>query len=160
MLECNYFTMLLKPSYERPIDSAKDVLDRLIKIFLFYQIFFSLNQNIFRGLTVFNPPGREGIVEDMKNSPYENTRALAYKTVVANDWIGFNKMIHDTAENGSSVVVTSYLMRNQLARGKWHRSKNRMIGQHPYGSFLMNKKWTLEEEFSMHMLIFQQVILS
>ena len=99
-------------------------------------------------------------MEDMKNSPYYNTRALAHKTVVANDWIEFNKMVQHTAESGSSVVVISYLMASQLAYGKFHRSMNRMIGRHPYGSFLMNKKWTLEEEFSMHMLIFQQVILT
>ena len=99
-------------------------------------------------------------MEDMKNSPYYNTRALAYRTVVAYDWIEFNEMLRDTAETGSSVVVASYLYASQLAYGKFHRSANRMIGRHPYGSFLMNKKWTMEEEFTMHMLIFQQVPLS
>ena len=131
------------------------------KYFHFIKYFSGkVNQNIFRGLTVINPPGREALVEDMKNSPYYNTRALAYKTVVPNNWTVFNQMVQDTAETGSSVVVISYLMASQLAYGKFHRSMNRMIGRHPYGSFLMNKKWTLEEEFSMHMLIFQQVILS
>ena len=99
-------------------------------------------------------------MEEMKNSPYYNTRALAHMTVVANNWTVFNEMVQDTAQTGSSVVVISYLMASQLAYGKFHRSMNRMIGRYPYGSFLMNKKWTLEEEFSMHMLIFQQVILS
>ena len=28
MLEANYLTMLLKPNYEKPIDSAEDVLER------------------------------------------------------------------------------------------------------------------------------------
>ena len=39
----------------------------------------------------------------------------------------------------------------------WHRSKEKKGGENPFGSFMMNKKWTLEEEFNNHMLRFQQV---
>ena len=41
--------------------------------------------------------------------------------------------------------------------GKWYRSKERRGGQYPFGSYMMNKKWTLEEDFNNHMLRFQQV---
>ena len=47
-----------------------------------------------------------------------------------------------------------------LAWGKWHRSKERLGGDHPFVSYMMNKKWTLEEEFNNHMLRFQQVTVS
>ena len=40
---------------------------------------------------------------------------------------------------------------------KWYRSKDRKAGKHPFGSFMVNKKWTWEEEFNNHMLRFQQV---
>ena len=63
MFESNYLTMLMKPTYERPVDSAEDVLDR--------------------GLTSIEVPGREAIVEDMKNSPFYITRTLAERTIVA-----------------------------------------------------------------------------
>ena len=42
----------------------------------------------------------------------------------------------------------------------WHRSKDHKGGESPYGNFMMNKKWTLLEEFNVHILRFQQVTLS
>ena len=41
--------------------------------------------------------------------------------------------------------------------GKWYRSKEKKGGNNPFASYLLNKKWTLEEEFNNHMLRFQQV---
>ena len=69
-------------------------------------------------------------------------------------------MAQDAVVNGSSVVECSFLWDFELELGKWHRSKDRKGGQNPFGSYLMNKKWTMEEEFTKHMLHFQQVTLS
>ena len=63
MLECNYLSILLKPNYEKPVDTAEDVINR--------------------GLTILAKPGRESIVEMMKNSPFRLTRALGDRTIVA-----------------------------------------------------------------------------
>ena len=63
MFESMYFTMLMTPTYERPIDTAEDV--------------------IYSGLAVLSSPGTESIVETQKNSPYVVTRSLAELTVVA-----------------------------------------------------------------------------
>ena len=63
MLEANYLPILLKPSYEKAIDTAQDVIDRNLKILLF--------------------PGLESRVEIMKNSPSNITRTLAERTIVA-----------------------------------------------------------------------------
>ena len=62
--------------------------------------------------------------------------------------------------NGSSVVEAGILLDKYLNFGKWHRSKERRGGYHPFGSYMMNKKWALEEEFNNHMLRFQQVTVS
>ena len=69
-------------------------------------------------------------------------------------------MVQDAVVNGSSVVETGFLYDYMLELGKWYRSKDRRIGENPFGSYLMNKKWTMEEEFTKHMLHFQQVTLS
>ena len=63
MFECNYLTILVKPSYEKPVDTVWDILDRDLKI--------------------FNGPGRGSIVEMKKKSPIELTRILAERTDVA-----------------------------------------------------------------------------
>ena len=44
--------------------------------------------------------------------------------------------------------------------GKWYRSKERKSGESPFASNMLNKKWTLEEEFNNHILRFQQVNVS
>ena len=59
----NYLSILVKPNYEKPIDTAQDVLDR--------------------GIEVIYPPGSESIVEMLKNSPSSITRQLAERTDVA-----------------------------------------------------------------------------
>ena len=63
MFLSNYLAILMKSNYEKPVDTAKDVLDR--------------------GLTVLKSPGSLGIVENLKNSPFYITRKLAERTVVA-----------------------------------------------------------------------------
>ena len=52
----------MKPNYEKPIDTAEDILDR--------------------GLTIIPNPGTGSIVEALKNSPFEITRKLAERTTV------------------------------------------------------------------------------
>ena len=78
MLECNYLTILLKPSYEKPVDTVEDVLDR--------------------GLSIINGPGRESIVELNKKSPFDFTRMIAERTTVA----------HVNIFNISKVIETSW----------------------------------------------------
>ena len=49
---------------------------------------------------------------------------------------------------------------DELEYGKWYRSKEKTGGTHLFTSFMINKKWTMEEEFNNHMLTFQQVTVS
>ena len=59
-------------------------------------------------------------------------------------------MVHDVVRSSSSVVEAGVLFSDYVALGKWHRSKDRRGGDHPFASFMLNKKWTLEEEFNNH----------
>ena len=49
-LECNYLTILVKPNYEKPVDTAKDVLDRGLTVvwYPYYEEWreMLLNQNL------------------------------------------------------------------------------------------------------------------
>ena len=62
MFESNYFTMLMKPTYEKPVDSPADIIER--------------------GLRVIFTPGTESTLEELKNSPFYNIRRLAEMTIV------------------------------------------------------------------------------
>ena len=62
ILECNYLTVLLKPVYDKPVDTAEDIIER--------------------GMQIINSVGRESIIEMLKKSPYPNTRKLAESTIV------------------------------------------------------------------------------
>ena len=62
MFESTFYAMLMKPVYEKPIDSAEDVL--------------------VRNLTVLEMPGTEASVEILKNSSDNTIRKLAERTYV------------------------------------------------------------------------------
>ena len=61
-LECNFLTILLKPKYEKPVDTAQDILDS--------------------GLTMIDVPGTEAKVEVNKKSSSKVTRDLSAITTV------------------------------------------------------------------------------
>ena len=60
ILECNYLTVLVKPVYEKPIDTAEDIIER--------------------GIKIIELPNRESIVQTLRESPFPLTRALAENT--------------------------------------------------------------------------------
>ena len=76
----------------------------------------------------------------------------------------------DVLGNGTAVYPGPFLWPEELAWAKepqwesgtrWYRSKDREETPYLPGiAYVMNKKWTLEEEFTVHMLRFQQVIVS
>ena len=62
MLESNYLTMLLKPNYEKPVDTAEDIIDR--------------------GLSILTGPGQWSKLEMAKKSPFYQTRIIAERTIL------------------------------------------------------------------------------
>ena len=67
-------------------------------------------------------------------------------------------MAKDCVTGKSKIVVGDAYLTHELAWGRWHRSKQRKsLDFSPFASYMMNKKWSLEEEFSNHILRFQQV---
>ena len=62
ILECNYLSVLVKPNYERFIDTSLDIIDM--------------------NLTIIWPPGREAIVDMLRNSPSSLSRELADRSYV------------------------------------------------------------------------------
>ena len=73
-------------------------------------------------------------------------------------------------ESGSAVAEAGFMRDYILDYAKdygtrWYRSKgqnqNEIVNPgSPFGSYLMNKKWTMEEDFNNYMMRFQQVTAS
>ena len=60
--------------------------------------------------------------------------------------------------NGSAIQECGLLLDYELALGRWHRSEDKKATPYSnFPSFMMNKKWWLEEQFNLHMMRFQQV---
>ena len=60
--------------------------------------------------------------------------------------------------NGTAVQERSLLKDYERELGRWHRSKDRKLHQiSDFSSYMVNKKWWLEEQFNLHMMRFQQV---
>ena len=62
MLECNYLTILLAPNYEKPVNSAEDIIDR--------------------GLTIVKGVESENLRDLMLNSPNEMERKLGERMLI------------------------------------------------------------------------------
>ena len=78
------------------------------------------------------------------------------------DWDDYDEKIKDwICGSGTAAIEVAYLVDFELAWCKWYRSKDiKFEGNLPFGSYMMNKKWTMEEEFNNHMMRVQQVMLS
>ena len=68
-------------------------------------------------------------------------------------------------DRGDSVVECSFMYDYELDWAKdyntrWYRSKNVKGKGNPFASYMMDKKWTLVEEFNIHMMRFNQVTVS
>ena len=63
ILECNYLTVLLKPTYEKPVDTAEDIIER--------------------GLRIIIPSSGGSLVEMEKKSQVESVQQMAELTYVA-----------------------------------------------------------------------------
>ena len=79
------------------------------------------------------------------------------------DWGEFDNLTEMSIMGEGSAVQAAGLLydfelalENRTEEKIWHRSKER-LPNYPFGSYMMNKKWWLEEEFNNHMLRFQQV---
>ena len=60
--------------------------------------------------------------------------------------------------NGTAVVEVAYIGTWAKSLGRWHRSKDKKSeSSSDFTSYMINKKWWLEEQFNRLMMRFQQV---
>ena len=135
----NFRVMLLTPVYEKAMDTAQDLVDA--------------------GMIAFVSPGSEYLLHHLRDSPVSSYQELYKNSVVFDDYDSFNEAIEDDVFGANTHVM--------LSAGSWdfdaldlgpsHGSKELLEGASPYGYFLSNKRFPLNEECELHLIKFQQV---
>ena len=124
----------MRPNFGEPLDTAKQLVE----------------QNI----TLYGFPGGEIWKQFLQESSIDEYKILGENYIVADDWDHFDYMTeHDVIGAGTHAQITPYLIPDELALGNWYRSKEIVAGKFPYTGFLTNKKWHLNEVFSLKQFV-------
>ena len=130
-------TMLLMPQYGKPVDSAQDILDR--------------------GMIPMVIDGGDLYRDHLLQSSNPAYQKLGKIVVVPKDWDQYLKMMKEDILVANTHVYLGVLDNDDRALGKFHSSKDVLEGLIPSGGDILNKKWSLGEEYSYHLLLFHQV---
>ena len=124
---CNLLTTILRPNFEEPLDTAKQLVEK--------------------NITLYMIPGREIWKRFLLESSIPEYNILGETMIVADDYDQFDSIIeHDVIGAGTHAHgPASYLEPYHLDMGRWHRSKEKLVGNNPFAGYLTNKKWNLNE---------------
>ena len=132
-LLCNYLTVLLTPSYEDPVETAKDLIER--DIIPFYWPKGDIMRQIL--LASSDPYNRK--ISRRLVTP-KNEMGLA-------DWDAYFEMVHKVTSTGMYALIGT-LPHHKVSEEKykdWYRSTETISGTFPYIVHLSNKKWPLKK---------------
>ena len=125
----------MRPNFEDPLDTAKQLVEK--------------------NITLYDVPGSEIWKQFLQDSSITEYKILGENFIVADDWDHFYNMTeHDVIGAGTHAQLASYITAYYVAYGEneeinsgrgWYRSKERVAGKYPYGGYLTNKKWHLNE---------------
>ena len=116
----------MRPNFEEPLDTAKQLVER--------------------NITLYDGPGYQIWKQFLSESPTPEYNKLAENMIFADDWDHFYQISeHDVIGNGTHALMVSYLSAKLENLGNWYRSKEKVAGRNPYGGYLTNKKWHLNE---------------
>ena len=129
----SYLTVLLRPSYEEPVETAADLIKR--------------------DITPFNPPGGHILKQFFAASPDPDLQEISKRLAVAKDFDEFFKMVELTNSTGlyayllSQPIVGCLKPTWCMKEKDWYKSSEAIAGMNPYGVHLTNKKWPLKKVF-------------
>ena len=117
---------MLRPNFEDPMDTAQDLIDN--------------------DITLYMVPGGYIWKHFLAQSSVPAYNKLAETMIITNDWEEFEFYTeHFLIGYGTHAKISSLVRAEELAMGKWWRSQERVSGRIPYGGYLSNKKWSLNE---------------
>ena len=113
------------PSYEKPVESAADIIERNITLVLM--------------------PMADSWADLFASSPDPNYRGLSQRIVIAKDWDDYDKMASKVISTGmyAQIGLLPYAWPEDFK--DWYRSTERLPGDYPYVGHVSNKKWPLKK---------------
>ena len=123
----NYLTVLLRPSYEEPVETAADLIKRDITAFLI--------------------PGNEITRQVFAASSDPNYQEISRRLVIAKDWDEYEDMVHKVTSTGlyADIDRVPWIFNSTEEYKDWYRSSETIAGNNPYPGHLANKKWPLKK---------------
>ena len=126
-------TVLLTPSYEEPVETAYDLIER--------------------DIIPFYVQGGEIFKQIFAASPDPNIQEISQRLVIAKDWYELQDMARELLETGMYATIGTV---TPFARPKdykdWYRSSETISGLNPYQTNLSNKKWPLRKVLYLSLL--------
>ena len=123
----NYLTVLLRPSYEEPVETAADLIKR--------------------DITPFVWPGGEIYRQLFAASSDPAYQEISWRLVIAKDWDDYADMYDKVTSTGLFADLGPY-PRGAVPEEEfkhWYRSSETIGGFNPFGGHLANKKWPLKK---------------
>ena len=131
----------MKPNFEEPLDTAKQLVERNIKILL-------------------NPDIGENNRQSLLDSPIPEFKILGENAVIADDWYQYDDMMRYDIMGAGTHAIIDYMVNwdaENIGRKyhpdnrniTWYASKEKVGGEWtPYAGYIANKKWHLNEVLS------------
>ena len=130
---CNLLTTILRPNFEEPLDTAKQLVEK--------------------NITLYDIPGAEIWKQFLLESSIPEYNILGETMIITDDMDHFNNISkHDVIGAGTHAYMGGAIGPVELAMGNWSRSKEIVSGDNPYAGYLTNKKWHQNEVFSFKQL--------
>ena len=112
----------------------------------FGEPFDTIQQLSEKDMTIIDIPWSTFFRDFLAQSPIPAHQKLSETIISPKDWDEFDDFTKNyVMGKGTMAQVTSYLWEEELALGKWWRSKERVSGFNPNAGYLSNKKWHLNE---------------
>ena len=115
----------MRPNFEDPLDTAKQLVEK--------------------NISLYNWPGAEMWTQFLLDSPIPEYNILGEGMVDVDNWDLYYSISEQVIGNGKYAIMTPLMGLEELEMGEWYRSEERVSGYYPYGGYLTNKKWSLNE---------------